>query len=130
MVTHNRRRNLSVFGAVADPVRRGILELLRTAELPAGEVARRFDVSRPAVSRHLRILKDAGLIRESRQAQSRLYSLNPAPLAEIDSWLSRYRVFWGARLHDLKRFVETGEDMGKDGNPSRDPAPDADKEST
>jgi DNA-binding transcriptional ArsR family regulator len=91
MVTHERRRNESVFAAVADPIRREILELLRSAELAAGDVARRFEVSRPAISRHLRILKDAGLIRETRQAQSRLYSLNPAPLAEIDSWLSRYR---------------------------------------
>jgi len=106
MVTHSVARNKSVFGAVADPTRRAILDLLKAGELPAGELARRFPVSRPAVSRHLRILKDAGLVRESRAAQSRRYSLSAEPLSEVDQWLAAYRVFWGARLHDLKRYVE------------------------
>lgn len=106
MVTHSIARNKSVFGAVADPTRRAILDLLKAGGLPAGELARQFPVSRPAVSRHLRILKDAGLVRESRAAQSRRYSLSPEPLAEVDQWLASYRVFWAARLHDLKRFVE------------------------
>jgi DNA-binding transcriptional ArsR family regulator len=69
-------------------------------------VARNFPVSRPAISRHLRILRQAGLVRERRQAQSRIYSLEPQPLAEVAQWVARYRVFWGARLHDLKRYVE------------------------
>lgn len=83
--------------------------MLRDRELSAGELAGRFPVSRPAVSRHLRVLRGAGLVRESRQAQSRLYSLNPVPLKEVDRWLNRYRVCWGARLHDLKRYVEEEE---------------------
>ncbi len=66
MVTNVQARNKSVFGAVADPTRRAILDLLKAGELPAGELARQFPVSRPAVSRHIRILKDAGLVRESR----------------------------------------------------------------
>ena len=106
MVTKSAIRAKNVFGAVADPTRRAILDLLRAGELPAGELARQFRVSRPAISRHVRILKDAGLIRETRAAQSRRYSLDPQPLVELDRWLTDYRVFWGARLHDLKRFVE------------------------
>lgn len=96
----------AVFAAIADPTRRQILDLLRQGEMSAGEVAERFPVSRPAVSRHLRVLRGAGLLKEKREAQWRRYSLNPAPLAQVDRWLSAYRVFWGARLHDLKRYVE------------------------
>jgi DNA-binding transcriptional ArsR family regulator len=113
MVTYSAAallRNASVFGAVADPTRRGILDLLRRGDLSAGELARRFPVSRPAVSRHLRVLRGAGLVAEKRVAQTRMYSLAPAPLSEIDRWLAAYRVFWGARLHDLKRYVEKEQD--------------------
>ena len=108
MVTHAARplRGSSVFGAVADPTRRQILDLLKRGDLSAGELAARFPVSRPAVSRHLRVLRGAGLVSEKRVAQRRQYSLSAAPLAEIDRWLAAYRVFWGARLHDLKRYVE------------------------
>jgi len=96
----------AVFDAVADPTRREIMSLLRQGELPAGQVAARFPVSRPAISRHLRVLRNAGLVRERREAQQRLYSLDPAPLAELDRWLELYRVYWSARLVDLKRHVE------------------------
>ena len=96
----------NVFGAVADPTRRAILDLLAGGARSAGELAEQFPVSRPAVSRHVRVLRRAGLVVESREAQLRIYALNAAPLDEIDAWLARYRVFWGARLHDLKRFVE------------------------
>jgi DNA-binding transcriptional ArsR family regulator len=95
-----------VFYAVADPIRRGILDLLRDGERSAGDLAREFPVSRPAVSRHVRVLRDAGLVRLRRDRQTLHYSLNPVPLAEIDRWLSGYRVFWGARLQDLRKFVE------------------------
>jgi DNA-binding transcriptional ArsR family regulator len=106
MVTHVGARMGHVFGAIADSTRRDILDLLRRQDLSAGELAGRFPVSRPAISRHLRILRQAGLVRETRQSQSRIYSLNSRPLAEVDRWLARYRVLWGARLHDLKRYVE------------------------
>lgn len=106
MVTHFGARAGHVFGAIADPTRRDILDLLRREDLSAGELADEFPVSRPAISRHLRILRQAGLVRETRQSQSRIYSLNPKPLAEVDQWIAGYRVFWGARLHDLKRYVE------------------------
>jgi DNA-binding transcriptional ArsR family regulator len=108
MVT-DQARNLTVFGAVADPTRRAILDLLRRGDLSAGEIADRFPVSRPAVSRHLRVLRQAGLLRQSRAAQSRRYALNATPLREVDRWLTAYRVFWGARLHDLKHYVEEQE---------------------
>jgi len=108
MVTQVGARSSDTFGANADATRRDILDALRRQDLPAGELAARFPVSRPAISRHLRILRQAGLVRETRQGQSRIYSLDPRPLADIDRWLSRYRVFWGARLHDLKRHVEKG----------------------
>ena len=107
MVTQSRSR-ASVFGAVADPTRRAILGALRRRQLSAGQIAERFPISRPAVSRHLRVLREAGLVTETRHARSRIYALTPAPLAEVDRWLNDYRVYWGARLHDLKRHVEEG----------------------
>lgn len=107
MVTHNQSRSTSPFGAIADPTRRAILDLLRAAELTAGELAGNFPVSRPAVSKHMRVLRHAGLIRERREAQSRYYALDPERLAEVDAWLAPYRVFWAARLQDLRQFVES-----------------------
>jgi len=106
MVTNVGARTGHAFGAIADSTRREILDLLSRKDLSAGELAEGFPISRPAISRHLRILRQAGLVRETRQAQARIYSLAPRPLADVDRWLSRYRVFWGARLHDLKRHVE------------------------
>ncbi len=102
MVTQDGGTDPTVFHAIADPIRRAILDFLREGDLSAGDLARRFPVSRPAVSRHVRVLRDAGLVRQSRNRQTLHYSLNPAPLATIDQWLNSYRVFWGARLHDLK----------------------------
>ncbi len=98
-----------VFSAIADPTRRAILDAIRGRERAAGDIASLFPVSRPAISRHLRVLRSAGLVRERRVAQARLYSLDPAPLREVDRWLDHYKVFWAARLHDLKRVVEEGE---------------------
>lgn len=105
MVTHSR----AVFGAIADPTRRAILDALRQRERSAGDIAALFPVSRPAVSRHLRVLRKAGLVRERRVAQSRVYSLHPAPLRQVERWLQHYRMFWAARLHDLKHYVESQE---------------------
>ncbi len=103
MVTYNRE---AVFHALADPTRREILDLLRTTERSAGEVAARFPVSRPAVSRHLRVLREAGLVVQRRDARSRRYRLDAEALREVDKWLDNYRVFWAARMHELKRYVE------------------------
>ncbi|MEO8636595.1 MAG: metalloregulator ArsR/SmtB family transcription factor [Gemmatimonadales bacterium] len=105
MVTHNR----PAFAAIADPTRRAILDALRHRERSAGDLAGLFPVSRPAVSRHLRVLRGAGLVRERRVAQSRLYSLDPTPLREVEQWIAHYRGFWAARLHNLKSLVESTE---------------------
>ena len=87
--------------ALADPTRRRIVELLAEDERDAGELASHFTVSRPAVSRHLRVLRETGLVRSRGVAQRRVYSLEPAPLAELDAWLARYRRFWSDRLDAL-----------------------------
>jgi DNA-binding transcriptional ArsR family regulator len=88
--------------ALADPTRRRIVELLATGqELSAGELAAHFSTSRPGVSRHLRVLRELGVVQARVERQRRLYSLDPAPLAELDDWLSRYRAFWTNRLDAL-----------------------------
>jgi DNA-binding transcriptional ArsR family regulator len=88
--------------ALADPTRRRIVELLAGgAELSAGELASHFDTSRPGVSRHLRVLRELGVVQARVESQRRLYSLDPAPLAELDDWLARYRAFWTNRLDAL-----------------------------
>ncbi|MEZ5897047.1 MAG: metalloregulator ArsR/SmtB family transcription factor [Parvularculaceae bacterium] len=96
----------SVFHAISDPTRRVILDHLRRGEIGAGDLAARFSVSRPAIARHVRVLRQAGLVRERRAAQARFYSLEPAALAEVDRWLAPYRLFWAARMGDLKTLVE------------------------
>jgi DNA-binding transcriptional ArsR family regulator len=91
--------------AIADPIRRRVLELVRDDELPAGRLAAEFAVSRPAVSRHLRVLREAGLVRERRAGRLRLYRADPAPLAELRGWLDGY---WAGRLEALKAIAEEG----------------------
>lgn len=96
-----------VFFALSDRTRRDLLERLRGVEENAGALARGFAVTRPAVSRHLRILREAALVRERRLGRERLYTLVPERLSAVDDWLSAYRVFWAARLHGLKALVES-----------------------
>jgi DNA-binding transcriptional ArsR family regulator len=97
----------ATFSALADPTRRAVLDLLRRGSLPAGQIAQAFPVSRPAISKHLRLLRRAHLVRERREGRRRLYQLNPEPLRAVDSWLNHYRIFWKMNLTDLKTFVET-----------------------
>ena len=97
----------AVFSALADPTRRAVLDLLRQGSLPAGRIAQAFPVSRPAVSKHLRLLRRARLVQERRVGRNRLYQLNPLPLKTVDSWLSHYRSFWRSNLASLKTFAET-----------------------
>jgi DNA-binding transcriptional ArsR family regulator len=87
---------------LADPIRREIIELLAERERSAGEVGAVFTVSQPAVSRHLRVLREAGLVLVRGEGQRRIYRLDPAPLAALDDWLGRYRHFWSARLDALE----------------------------
>jgi DNA-binding transcriptional ArsR family regulator len=84
--------------ALADPTRRTIVELLAERDRSAGELASHFCTSRPGVSRHLRVLREHGLVRVREEGRRRVYSLDPAPLEELDEWLARYRSFWTNRL--------------------------------
>jgi DNA-binding transcriptional ArsR family regulator len=95
-----------VFHALADPIRRAILDRLRHGGLPVVEIAGPFPVSRPAVSKHLRVLAQARLVREERQGRQNIYTLNAGPLQEVDRWLKHYRGFWTSQLASLKRHVE------------------------
>jgi DNA-binding transcriptional ArsR family regulator len=117
MVTKQRPRTDGSFGAIADPTRRAILDMVRGRELSAGDIARRFPVSRPAIAKHVRVLRQAGLLRERRAATQRFYSIDAAGLRAVDEWLAPYRLFWAARLVDLKRAVETESKPRKKGEP-------------
>lgn|ERR1041384_1643661 len=99
----------AAFSALADPTRRALLELLRSGSQPAGAIAEKFPISRPAISKHLRLLRQANLVREQRRGRHRFYQLNPGPLKAVDQWLDHYRVFWNSKLADLKSFVESDE---------------------
>jgi DNA-binding transcriptional ArsR family regulator len=96
----------ATFQALADPTRRAVLDLLRRGSQPAGEIAGAFPVSRPAISKHLRLLRRAHLVQEHREGRHRVYQLNPEPLRAVDSWLEQYRNFWKTNLTNLKAFVE------------------------
>lgn len=101
------RGSEATFQALADPTRRAVLDLLRGGSQPAGQIASAFPVSRPAISKHLRLLRRAHLVREERHGRHRVYELNPEPLRAVDSWIEQYRVFWANSLNQLKAFVET-----------------------
>ena len=106
-VTYYSGRNTeATFQALADPTRRAVLDLLRRGAQPAGRIAGAFPVSRPAISKHLRLLHRAHLVREHREGRNRVYQLNPEPLRAVDSWIEDYRVFWTSSLNSLKAFVE------------------------
>jgi DNA-binding transcriptional ArsR family regulator len=106
-VTYSTRRNSeATFQALADPTRRAVLDLLRRGTQPAGQIASAFPLSRPAISKHLRLLRRAHLVSERREGRHRVYQLNPEPLCAVDSWLEQYRMFWAASLNNLKAFVE------------------------
>jgi DNA-binding transcriptional ArsR family regulator len=96
----------ATFQALADPTRRAVLDLLRRGGQPAGHIAQAFPVSRPAISKHLRLLRRAHLVSEHREGRNRIYHLNPEPLRAVDSWIEQYRSFWSASLANLKAFVE------------------------
>lgn len=107
----------TVFDALADPIRRRLLELVAERERTAGELAGEFSVSRPAISRHLRVLRDCGLVSWRGRAQQRLYRLNPAPLEEAATWIDRTRDRWAARLDALERHLDTEEQDDDDHRP-------------
>jgi DNA-binding transcriptional ArsR family regulator len=92
---------MNALAALADPTRRRIVELLAERDLSAGELASQFATSRPGISRHLRVLREHGLVQSRAEGRRRLYCLDPGPLGELDGWLSRYRAFWTNRLDAL-----------------------------
>ena len=92
---------------IAEPRRQAILDLLRNGELPVGELVDRLGMSQPLVSKHLRVLKDAGLVQVRADAQRRLYRIRPEPLAEIDHWLAPYRELWSTSLDRLERHLDS-----------------------
>jgi DNA-binding transcriptional ArsR family regulator len=97
---------VAVFDVLADPNRRRILDLLREDERPVGDLVRALGISQPAVSKHLKVLRDAGAVEARVDAQRRVYRLRPEPLREIDEWLMPYRAAWRDRLDALERHLD------------------------
>ena len=99
---------MEALAALADPTRRELLRLLSDGERSAGELAGPFSVSRPAISRHLRVLHEAGLVRARTEGKRRLYALDPRPLRELDDWLAPYRDLWAQQLDALDTEIARG----------------------
>lgn len=106
MVTLKRKQREAVFRAIADPTRREILDLLRSGRSTVGELAANFRTSRPAISKHLRLLQSAGLVVSRKRGNTRICELNAKPLQGVGDWLSDYEAFWSDQLRNLKRYVE------------------------
>jgi DNA-binding transcriptional ArsR family regulator len=96
----------SVFEIIAEPNRRAILSLLVSSQQSVGEIERQLGMSQPAVSKHLRVLRDAGFVESTVDAQRRLYRLKPEPLQEMDAWLVQFRRFWSAHVDALERHLD------------------------
>jgi DNA-binding transcriptional ArsR family regulator len=95
-----------VYRAISDPTRRAILDRLRGGAAPVNALAAEFSQTRPAISKHLRVLKDARLVREQRVGRERIYQLDPVPLQKVAGWIEGYRAFWQLNLDNLKRHLE------------------------
>jgi DNA-binding transcriptional ArsR family regulator len=102
----------TVFEVLAEPNRRRILDLLRTGERPVADLVERLTVSQPAVSKHLRVLRNAGLVEARIDAQRRMYRLKLEPLREIDDWLAPYRMLWSQSLDRLECHLDAMESQG------------------
>jgi DNA-binding transcriptional ArsR family regulator len=105
------------FEILAEPNRRRVLDLLREQERTVGELVEALGMSQPAVSKHLRVLRDAGLVEARVDAQRRIYSLRPEPLADVDAWLAPYRKFWRGRLDALQRHLAGEADPSAESTP-------------
>jgi DNA-binding transcriptional ArsR family regulator len=103
---HRARAHADVFRAIADPTRRAILDRLRAGPAPVNALAADFAQSRPAISKHLRVLKESALVSEQRVGRERVYELRPMPLQAAIGWLEGYRSFWQRSLDNLKRILE------------------------
>jgi DNA-binding transcriptional ArsR family regulator len=96
----------SVFEIIAEPNRRSILSLLASSEQSVGEIERQLRMPQPTVSKHLRVLREAGFVESTVDAQRRLYRLKPGPLQELDAWLAQFRRFWSAHIDALERHLD------------------------
>jgi len=96
----------SVFEIIAEPNRRAILSLLVSSEQSVGEIERQLQMSQPTVSKHLRVLREAGFVEATVDAQRRLYRLKPEPFQEVDVWLEQFRRFWSAHVDALERYLD------------------------
>jgi DNA-binding transcriptional ArsR family regulator len=117
MVTNIRKLDRT-FAALSDSTRRAILARLAEGETTVGELARPFRMSRPAISKHLRVLERAGLVQRQREGRVSRCELDAEPMLDAAQWIERYREFWGDRLDSLARYLERQEPSGK-GNPKR-----------
>jgi DNA-binding transcriptional ArsR family regulator len=100
------------FSVLAEPARRRVLDLLLDGPRPVGELAAQLGLSQPGTSKHLRVLREAGLVRVRQDGQRRWYELHPEPLAEIDRWLAPYRKFWAGHLDALERYLDNDKREG------------------
>jgi DNA-binding transcriptional ArsR family regulator len=100
------RVHTDVFRAIADPTRRAMLDRLRAGPAPVNALASDFHQTRPAISKHLRVLREARLVREERSGRQRLYELQPQQLQQVAGWIEGYRAFWLVNLGNLKRYLE------------------------
>ncbi len=107
MVTMRDTHENAVFRALADPTRRQILHLLRDGRRTVGEIAANFRTSRPAISKHLRLLRSAGLVTTEKAGTTRVCGLNAQPLRAVNAWVREYEAFWSESLRNLKRYIET-----------------------
>jgi DNA-binding transcriptional ArsR family regulator len=96
----------SAFAIIAEPSRRAILSLLASAERSVGDLEEELDLSQPSVSKHLRVLREAGFVESRIDAQRRLYRIRPEPLMEIDTWLTQFRRFWSVHVDALERHLD------------------------
>ena len=110
---HRQAAHSDVFSAVADPTRRAILDRLRRGSAPVNELAAGFRVSRPAISKHLRVLRSARLVREKKVGRERIYQLEPEGIQEVAKWAEEYRVFWHHNITSLKRHLEQSSEEKK-----------------
>jgi DNA-binding transcriptional ArsR family regulator len=99
-----------LFAALANPTRRDVLDLLLAGPRPVQEIAEHFDMARPSVSEHLKVLLDAGLVTETRSGRHRVYAVTPEPLRELQTWLRPYERFWRTRLTGLRQFLDAEAD--------------------
>ena len=106
MKPKTRLRGNDVFAAIGDPTRRKVLDMLAKQNLAAGEIATYFEISRPAISQHLHVLRRAKLVAVQKRGREHIYRLNPEPLHEVYDWIEHYSEFWNAKMGDLGKYLD------------------------